>query len=145
GNLRRLARELVAAKEDGRVKLYVTHRALRLRRENSGLFADGAYVPLEAEGSRKDHVFGFARGKGGRWAAAVVPRFLTRLVPNAGDAPTGRVWEDTRLRLPGTEAVRRWRNVFTGDVLAASGHSPPALPAAEAFADFPVALLVGEK
>src|SRR5205814_5489247 len=32
GNLRRLARELVAAKEDGRVKLYVTHRALRLRR-----------------------------------------------------------------------------------------------------------------
>jgi (1->4)-alpha-D-glucan 1-alpha-D-glucosylmutase len=145
GDLNRLAQELVASKEDGRIKLYVTHRALQCRRENPGLFTEGAYVPLEAEGPRKDHVFGFARGKRGRWAAAVAPRLLTRLVPTEGDAPTGRVWDATVLRLPGTDAVRRWRNVFTGEALIASGHSPPALRAADVFADFPVALLIGER
>ena len=141
GDRRGLARELVGAKEDGRVKLYVTHLALQRRRENPGLFADGAYVPLEAEGSRREHVFGFARRKDGRWAAAVVPRFLTRLLPEPGGVPTGRVWEDTAVRLPGTEAVRRWRNVFTGETL------PPAaasLRLAEVLGEFPVALLMGE-
>ncbi len=44
GGLRELARELIAAKEDGRVKLYVTHRALQCRRDNPGLFADGTYL-----------------------------------------------------------------------------------------------------
>ena len=71
GDRRELARELVAAKEDGRVKLYVTHLALQCRRENPGLFADGAYTPLEAEGTRAVNVFGFARRRtadGRRWS-----------------------------------------------------------------------------
>ena len=76
GDLRELARELVAAKEDGRIKLYVTHLTLQCRRENPGLFTDGAYVPLEAEGPRKDHVFGFARGKDGRWRGGGRAAFL---------------------------------------------------------------------
>ena len=117
----RPGRELVAAKEDGRIKLYVTHLGLQCRRENPGLFTDGAYVPLQAEGPRKDHVFGFARGKDGRWAVAVAPRFVTRLAPTAEHLPTGRVWEETVLPLPGTEAVRRWRNIYTGEVHTPSG------------------------
>ena len=142
GDRRELARELVAAKEDGRVKLYVTHLALQCRRENPGLFADGAYAPLEAEGARAVNVFGFARQKDGRWAAAVVPRFLTRLPLEAGGDPTGGVWEDTTVRLAGTEGVRRWRNVFTGETLAASD---ARLRLAEVLGEFPVALLMGER
>ncbi len=138
GDRRQLARELVEAKEDGRVKLYVTHLALRLRRDNPGLFADGAYVPLEAEGARKDHVFGFIRNKDGRSAAVVVPRSLMRLLREPGSVPTGQVWEDTVVRLPGTGANGRWRNVFTGETLTASQES---LRLAEVFGEFPVALL----
>ena len=52
GDLRDLARDLVAAKEDGRIKLYVTHRSLACRRDHPGLFTAGEYVPLAAEGSR---------------------------------------------------------------------------------------------
>ena len=33
-----LAGELVAAREDGRIKLYLTHQALRSRRQHPGLF-----------------------------------------------------------------------------------------------------------
>ncbi len=120
----------------------MTHLALQLRRDNPGLFADGAYVPLEAEGARKDHVFGFIRNKDGRSAAVVVPRFLTRLLPKPGSVPTGQVWEDTVVRLAGTGADGRWRNVFTGETLTASRES---LRLAEVFGEFPVALLVGER
>ncbi len=142
GDLRGLARELVGTKEDGRVKLYVTHLSLQCRREFPGLFADGVYVPLEAEGPRKEHVFGFARGKEGRWAAAIVPRFLTRLAPTTEHLPTGRVWEETGITLPGTESVRRWRNVFTGEIYTPS--EGPSLRLTEVLGHFPVALLLGE-
>ena len=142
GDLRGLAKELVGAKEDGRIKLFVTHLALQCRREYPGLFTDGVYVPLEAEGPRKEHVFGFARGKEGRWAAAVVPRFITRLAPTTEHLPTGRVWEETVLSLPGTESVRRWRNVFTGEIYTPS--EGPSLRLTEVLGHFPVALLVGQ-
>jgi (1->4)-alpha-D-glucan 1-alpha-D-glucosylmutase len=143
GDRRELARELARTKDDGRVKLFVTHLALRRRRENPGLFTDGAYAPLDVEGSKKDHAFGFSRCQDARWAAVVVPRLLTRLV-QPGKDPTGRVWDDTVVRLPGTEAVRRWRNVFTGAAVTPADGSPPALRLAEIVADFPVALLEGE-
>ena len=42
-----LARELLGAKEDGRVKLYVTWQALTCRREYRGLFSVGEYMPIE--------------------------------------------------------------------------------------------------
>ena len=145
GDLRELARELVVSKEDGRIKLYVTHLALQCRREHPGLFTDGAYVPLEAEGPREDHAFGFLRGKGGVWAAAVVPRFTTKLAPTTEHLPTGRVWEETTLALPGAERVRRWQNVFTGEEYTPSGRTPPALPLTEVLGHFPVALLVGRE
>jgi (1->4)-alpha-D-glucan 1-alpha-D-glucosylmutase len=56
-----MARELASAKEDGRVKLYVSHRALRYRKEHPALFATGEYLPLETSGPRQEHVFAFAR------------------------------------------------------------------------------------
>jgi (1->4)-alpha-D-glucan 1-alpha-D-glucosylmutase len=143
-NLCGLAGELVEARQDGRIKLYVTHRALRSRRKSPGLFADGAYVPLEVDGPRKDHAFGFARNKESKWALVVVPRFMTRLAPTTDELPTGRVWEETMLRLPETASARRWRNVFTGEVLTPSDGQPLGLPLAAVFAHFPLALLVGE-
>ena len=71
-----------------------------------------------------------------------MPRFLTRLPLEGGSDPTGGVWEDTAVRLAGTEGVRRWRNVFTGETLAASD---ARLRLAEVLGEFPVALLMGER
>ncbi len=141
-----VARELTAAKADGRVKLYATHRALLCRRRHPGLFAEGAYLPARATGARADHVFGFARRLGNAWAVVAVPRLLTQLVARPGDLPLGpAVWQDTVLLLPGVDPALRLRNVFTGETLAfAERDGNPCLHLAEVFASFPVALFEAE-
>jgi (1->4)-alpha-D-glucan 1-alpha-D-glucosylmutase len=143
---RGLARELLDAMPDGRVKLYVTSQALHCRRERPGLFASGEYRPAEAAGARADNVFGFVRRQGDRWAVAVVPRLLTGLIPGEGQLPLGAVWQDTRLLLPDVDPQVRFRNVFTGEVVSLrEGQNRLALPLAECLSSFPVALLVGGK
>jgi (1->4)-alpha-D-glucan 1-alpha-D-glucosylmutase len=144
---RELARELIRVKEDGRVKLYVTAQALRCRREHTGLFTTGDYLPAEAEGALGDHVIGFARRYGGEVAAAVVPRLMTRLAAGPEGLPLGAAaWQNTRLLLPSVEARLGWRNIFTGSTLPGSREQgPAALPLAEVFADFPVALLLAQR
>jgi (1->4)-alpha-D-glucan 1-alpha-D-glucosylmutase len=141
GRLAEFARGLALTPEDGRVKMYVTWRALRARRDNPGLFTTGEYLPAEVVGSRRDHVCAFARRHEGRLAVAAAPRLMTRLVPEAGGPPLGAaVWGDTRLLLPGVEPGRRLRNLFTGEELTAGEGA--SVPAAEVFANFPVALLM---
>ena len=68
-----LARELVRTWQNGVIKLYVTVTALNYRREMKLLFKDGAYLPLDAQGRRKENVCAFARRKEGRVALTVVP------------------------------------------------------------------------
>ena len=125
---------LLSAMKDGRVKLFLTSQALRLRREIPGLFTTGEYLPIVAEGPRAANVFAFERRLNDRRAVVALPRLLTRLVAPEGGLPIGReAWHDTRLPTAG-----RFRNVFTGESLAAD----PSLPAARLFATFPIALLV---
>jgi (1->4)-alpha-D-glucan 1-alpha-D-glucosylmutase len=136
-----LARSLVATKEDGRVKLYVTHRALDCRRRRAGLFRDGAYIPLEAQGTRRDHVVAFARRLEAETVLAVVPRFLARL--RLQGPPLGApVWAGTWLGLPETWAPRGYRNVLTDEaveVVAREGR--PGIALETILGSFPVALL----
>jgi (1->4)-alpha-D-glucan 1-alpha-D-glucosylmutase len=144
---RQLARELIRTKEDGRVKLYVTAQALRCRRDCTGLFSTGEYLPAEADGALPDHVFGFARRQGNDLAVVAVPRLVTRLAAGPDGLPLGsKVWRDTRLLLPGLDPRLRWRNVYTGSELSgAEVQGQAALPLAEVFADFPVALLLARR
>ena len=147
GDLRDLARDLVASKEDGRIKLYVTHRSLALRRDHPGLFTAGEYIPLAAEGSKAAHLFAFARRSGEAAAVVAVPRLIVRLIPDHTRPPLGaETWQDTRLPLTGLDPDLRWRNAFTGEVLTPERRDgPPSLVAADLFANFPVALLVAER
>ncbi|WP_027719436.1 malto-oligosyltrehalose synthase [Desulfovirgula thermocuniculi] len=145
-----LAAELLDGWADGRIKLYLTCKALRFRRAHLDLFAGGAYIPLEAAGPLYRHVCAFARRRGSRWALVAVPRLVARLALRHAPprmelplvAPLGQgVWGDTALVLPGG-APCAWRNVFTGEeVQAGEGN---VLPLAVAFKGFPVALLEGE-
>ena len=147
GDLRDLARDLVASKEDGRIKLYVTHRSLACRREHPGLFTAGEYIPLAAEGSKAAHLFAFARRDGDAAAVVAVPRLVARLAPEPGHPPMGaEIWQDTRLTLRGLNPTLRWRVAFTGEVLTPEVRDgQPSLAAADLFAHFPVALLVADR
>jgi (1->4)-alpha-D-glucan 1-alpha-D-glucosylmutase len=138
-----LAQELVRAAADGRVKLYVTWRGLTFRRRHGRLFLDGAYLPLEAAGPKQEHVCAFARWLEGERVIVAVPRLVVGLTGGAERAPLGgEVWGETKLLLPMEDVGRRYRNVYTGEVLAAGEHNGGAvLPLAAVFAHFPVALL----
>ena len=117
-------RELLKCPETDR-KFFVTMKTLHARREHLGLFSGGDYVPLEASGPKREHVFAFSRQLGVQRAVVAVPRLVSRI----GD------WKDTHLR-----GVARMRaaNVFTGKTHELDGETTVA----ELFADFPVALLV---
>ena len=137
-----LARDLLSSWEDGRIKLFVTYKALSFRRERREPFLDGAYIPLPATGGMKEHALAFARKRGDAWAIAAVPRLATRLAP-PGEFPLGvPAWgARTAIRLP-AEAPGRWRNIFTGEILHASGgDGAKQLHLHAVFHDFPVALL----
>jgi len=143
-DLHELARELVASMGDGRIKLYVTNRALHCRRDHPGLFASGDYLPVEVIGSRQDNVFAFARRQGERWAVVAVPRLLARTGLAVPDLPLGMdFWQDTTLLVSGLPSGLRLRDVFTGGVHVIEASDRGGLPVGEVLAHVPVALLMG--
>jgi (1->4)-alpha-D-glucan 1-alpha-D-glucosylmutase len=118
----------------GRAKLLLLRVALHLRRGEPELFRSGDYRLLEAEGPLAGRVFAFSRAVPGRALVCAVPR----LILSALEAGGGRVRWEGALQLP-SALPARWRDAVTGAIR--EGH---ALPLAELFSDFPVALLVSE-
>lgn len=167
GDLAEVARELLSGKEDGRIKLFVTHLTLRYRRAHQELFLEGDYLPLEGRGSRQDHLCAFTRKSNDQLIVVVAPRFFSRLTwtPKMGivsrvpqmlaatffsrlaqfpeEPPIGEeVWQDASLVLPDGTAGQCYRNIFTGEtVTAVESEGVAALPLSHIFASFPVALL----
>jgi (1->4)-alpha-D-glucan 1-alpha-D-glucosylmutase len=139
---RRLAADLLETKADGRIKLYLTSRALACRAAYPDLFARGDYIPLAAEGAA-DHVVAFARRDAENEFIVVVPRLVVGLIGKELRDPIGpKVWGDTRLLLPDAEPGTRYHDIFSGETNKASaGDHGAVLPLAEVFAAFPFALL----
>lgn len=137
-----LIRELLERPEDGRIKLFLTWKALSFRRNQGDLFADGAYLPLSASGGSRKHLLAFARREGDRWAIAAVPRLVTRL-PSPGGFPVGRqAWGSRSILVLPDGAPRHWRDVLTGGTLDAAGPGEAeGLPLHLVFRDLPVAFL----
>jgi (1->4)-alpha-D-glucan 1-alpha-D-glucosylmutase len=142
-DLRPLAAELLAGLPDGRIKAYLIYRALHFRAAHEELFARGGYLPLEATGSRREHVCAFARSLGDQVVLVVVPRLVVGLAGGDERAPVGPgVWEETLLVLPPGMAGWSYRNLYTGEVLTpGTEDGTPSLPLAAVLACFPVALL----
>ncbi|HEX2190795.1 MAG TPA: malto-oligosyltrehalose synthase [Longimicrobiaceae bacterium] len=143
GDLPALARELVECWEDGRVKLFLTHRALTLRNALPETFLGGEYVPLVSAGQRVGHVFAFLRRGGGADVVAAVPRLPATLTRDRGFAlPDADTWRDTWIEAPDGLLAGRWRNAFTGETVEGTTRGAgTALAADELFGSFPVALL----
>ena len=145
-----LIADLLRHWEDGRLKLYLTWKALRFRRAHHELFREGEILAVATAGTCKDHLCAFARrqaGKAGQreWAVVAVPRLMAaRAGRNA--FPTGRkVWGNTALLLP-QAAPTVWRNVLTGERLDCPRQRrkrgrKKVLLLGEVFRSFPAALL----
>ncbi len=128
---------MLKSMNDGRIKLFVTSRALRLRQAHPGLFADGTYVPLEVTETHREHLFAFLRQKDGVSAVTIVPRLPTSLNPTG--LPLGDVWGDAAVRIPELPAGTTWKNALTGAALTGT-----TLLLNEVLRDAPVALLLNE-
>ncbi|MHB9027581.1 MAG: malto-oligosyltrehalose synthase [Candidatus Latescibacterota bacterium] len=129
--------ELFGSKEDGRVKLFLIHQALKARNTNAELFTGGAYIPLESAGKQRQHCIAFARQREGNWSIALVPRLVTDLGEEE-QLPLGNdVWGDTRITLP-AGVPGAWENALTGERLDASGF----ISVGDALKSFPVAMLI---
>ena len=133
-----LAAELLRCMQDGRIKQYVTWKTLSLRAQLADLFVQGEYIALFARGSKSEHVCAFARRHDGRAVVAIAPRFVLGLTGGEDRLPLGdKVWEETRLPLPGDGA---YIDVFTN--ARHEGAGDEGLLLCRALLAFPVALLV---
>jgi (1->4)-alpha-D-glucan 1-alpha-D-glucosylmutase len=138
-----LVRELLHARDDGRIKLYTLWQALTYRRSQTRVFLQGDYIPLEVVGSKQEHVCAFARVHEDTVVLVVVPRLPVRLLSAGQEAPLGcAVWEDTRILLPETSTRRHYGQIFTAQQVTAQNYNGrTALLMAELLDEFPVALL----
>ncbi len=141
-NVKGLLDELLASKEDGRIKLFLIYKVLKARQENASLFAGGNYMRLGVEGKIAENIIAFAREYEGAWALTIAPRLTFALTENEGglqgDFPGWRMLGDTRLILP-KDAPSSWRNAITDQWI----RGEKAIPLHEILELFPVALLLG--
>ncbi len=128
-----LIKKLIETKENGKIKLFLTHQLLKARKEHSEIFQNGDYQPIEVTGKYQNHLIAFARNYGDRTLVAIAPRFLTEII-KPEQFPLGvEVWEDTRLNLPN----KNWHNLIDSQIIAGEN-----LAVGEILQNFPVGLSI---
>jgi (1->4)-alpha-D-glucan 1-alpha-D-glucosylmutase len=131
-----LLKELIATKEDGKIKLFLTHQLLKARKEYTEVFKNGNYQPIEITGKYHNHLIAFSRNYGEKTIVAIAPRFLTGII-KPGQLPLGtEIWEDTSLKLTN----KKWYNAIDSQTIAGKN-----LAVGEILQNFPVALLIGHQ
>jgi (1->4)-alpha-D-glucan 1-alpha-D-glucosylmutase len=101
--------ELLEHWPDGRIKLFLTQRLLRFRRDHAVLFREGKYFPLSVSGEFADCCVAFAREYEGRSIAVLAPRLSSRI----GFPPIGDTWKDTAVELPHSFRAKGCAELFT--------------------------------
>jgi (1->4)-alpha-D-glucan 1-alpha-D-glucosylmutase len=139
GNIPELCAELLKHYQDGRIKMWTTMQALRLRRDRRDLFHAGHYLPLQASGPKSKHVVAFGREHHHQVAIVAVPRLSYTLAGGAVRAPLAALWESTEIPVP-PHTAEFLENVFTGEKVRVTAQR--TLLCREVFAHFPVALLI---
>jgi (1->4)-alpha-D-glucan 1-alpha-D-glucosylmutase len=137
-----LVADLLRTPQDGRIKMYVTMCALRYRRSHPDLFETGSYHPIDARGTRKQHIVAFARKLNKRSVLIAAGRFFLGLKVQAR-LPIGRdAWEETFLPIPQGLLATTYKDILSGTSLAPEQRRKTwQLPLAEVFAHLPVALV----
>jgi len=101
--------ELMRTWPDGRVKMFLTQRVLRFRREHADIFQSGDYLPLRASGTFAECCISFIRQVGDKWIAVISPRLSSRV----GFPPIGELWKDTEIELSENVSVAQAHDLFT--------------------------------
>lgn len=130
--------ELFDSKEDGRLKFFLTYKALQARRQNEEIFRAGEYIPLGVDGTFKNSILAFARSHAGKFAIVIAPRFLTQVVSEDRLPLGGEIWGTTQIILP-DDMPSRFGDAITGVQVESNGR----ISVGDALKDFPVSFLFG--
>ncbi len=136
---------LVENRSDGRIKMFATMLALRLRRQRPDLFIDGTYEPLTIVGPHAEHLIAFARTHGDQTLVVLAPRLTVRLTGLGGPPPLGDVWKDTAVVLPKAVTRDRVHNVYSRRMVTTRpipDGSQREVFVADALRDFSMALVL---
>jgi (1->4)-alpha-D-glucan 1-alpha-D-glucosylmutase len=118
---------LVCEPHDGRAKLWLTSRLLRLRAAHAEFFRTAGYAALEVSGARARHVLAYVRTAGDVTMVVVVGRLFAGLVaePQGGQGAwpvdAAALWEDTEVLLDGVPEGAVLGNVVTGERVVLGG------------------------
>ena len=119
---------------DGRIKMFLTNRLLRFRREHADLFRRGDYSPIAASGTFADCCISFGRELDGDWVVVLAPRLTSRI----GFPPLGENWQDSAVELPEACAFGKADDIFTGREICIRDRK---IKVADALAILPFAVL----
>ena len=138
-----LTKELFERPDDGRIKMYVTCRALGRRRKHAKLFREGAYVPLEGAGRRGRHVIAFGRGSTQHHVIVAAGRFFMGLSTLPQEPVGESAWSDSFLSVPGNLLQECYLDLFTGQTVRADcERDAQQLCMSEIFAYMPLSVLI---
>lgn len=104
---------LLARWQDGAIKIRVLQATLAARARFGHDIVQAAYLPLQADGPRADHVFAFARTTADKTVVAIVARFASGLFDDTGrpTLATG-IWNGTRIICPPELGARELTGMF---------------------------------
>jgi (1->4)-alpha-D-glucan 1-alpha-D-glucosylmutase len=141
---REFSSELSRNPETNSAKLYLTWKALNIRKQYSGLFQRGDYIPLVVTGEKSSHVVAFGRNFEGQSSIIAVPRLCAKLIGDSHQSVCDpALWNNTNIELPDSHPSC-YHNVLTGECIPVVRGEVQGLPLGNLFQYFPVALLVGE-
>ncbi len=124
---------------DGRIKMFLTYKALAARKENPDVFLEGSYSQIRVTGKHRNHIIAFGREYKNTIATTIAPRWLTSLIDEK-TFPLGRnVWGDTSVYLP-AQGSRVWGNALTGETITKGGRAAVA----DILTNYPAALLISK-
>jgi (1->4)-alpha-D-glucan 1-alpha-D-glucosylmutase len=103
----------------GCIKMFVTQRALQYRGQNSLLFQEGEFIPLEVTGRHSDNVVAFLRRYNRQYVLTAVPRWLSQIAELPSKSRPQVDWQDTAICLP-PGSPGKWTNIFTGKTLVSN-------------------------
>lgn len=136
----RLVEKLWDERSGGKVKLWLTQRLFRLRRQNPLLFTEGEYVPLKVRGAYKEHLLAFMRQHKRDVFVTVIPLHAAVMSSAQQKDFFELDWQDTHVVLPGN-VLPEWSNELTGSQQTFQMKLSPA----DLFQGVPLAILRGKR
>ena len=141
-----LLQDLLSRIEDGRAKLYITWRALTIRRQQPRVFSEGEYLNLKTQGPRAEHICAFVRRFADKEVLVATPRWFANLAGESEHMPFGnKIWGNTWIAVPEGAQTGNYRNILSDETVQVHERKNGAwLNAADVFKCFPAALLTND-